>query len=150
MTAPDAYLVEFRNGDVEILDPGDRPGATDFVDAEPLEMLWSVDHGLRCGDETIGVIVVNTAAEIMFPLLNWLWIDTHRVDTWQAMADEIGAPTWEGGWIDDEDMPGDRWDAVEALNDLQDRMESAAADVGLIVESNGDCGMTWCYRRLSA
>jgi hypothetical protein len=140
MTAPDAYLVEFRNGDVEILDPGDQPGAIDFVSAEPLEMLWSVDHGLRCGDETIGVIVVNTAVEIMFPLLTWLGLDTYRVDTWQAMADEIKEPDWTDGWTDGEF-------SAEYLNDLRGQMESAAADVGLIVESNGDCGMTWCYRR---
>lgn len=151
MSAPDAYLVEFRNGDVEILDPDDRPGATDFVEAEPLELLFSVDHGLRCGDETIGVIVVNTAAETMYPLLEWLGHDTYRVDTWAAMADEIGAPKWEGGWIDDEHVvdDADPQGVAEALYDLEDQVRSAAADVGLIVESNSDAGMTWCYRRVA-
>lgn len=134
----EAYLVEYRNGDVEILDGYDRPGAVDFVSAEPLKMLFSVDHGLRCGDETVGVIIASLAAEIMFPLLAWLGLDTYRVDTWQAMADEIGDPSWTGGW----------WDGDAAiLYELRDEMESAAADVGLLVESSSDAGMTWCYRR---
>lgn len=148
----DAYLVEFRNGDVEILDPYDRPGAIDFVEAEPLELLFSVDHGLRCADETDGVIIVSLAAEVMFPLLTWLGCDWTKVDAWAAMADEIGAPRWEGGWIDDEhvDDDADPQGVAEALYDLRDRLERDAGGVGLIVESNGDAGMTWCYRRLSA
>ena len=149
MSAPDAYLVEFRNGDVEILDPDDRPGATDFVEAEPLELLFSVDHGLRCADETDGVITAYLAAEIMFPLLGWLGLDTYFADAWAAMAAEIGRPEWEGGWIEDEENLGDRWTPVEILCDLRERVESAAADVGLVVETNGDAGMTWCYRRLA-
>ena len=147
----DAYLVEFRNGDVEILDPDDRPGAVDFIDAEPLELLWSIDHGLRCADETEGVIIVNLAIEVMFPLLTWLGMDIYRVDTWAAMGDEIGAPRWEGGWIDDDHVvdDADPQGVAEALYDLRDRLERDATDVGLIVESNSDAGMTWCYRRLA-
>ena len=141
----DAYLVEYENGDVEIVDPDEWTGR----DGVPLECLFSVDHGLRCADETDGVIVVNTAAEIMFPLLEWLGMDTHLVDTWAAMAAEIGRPEWEGGWIEDEENLGGRWTPVEILCDLRERVESAAGYAGLVVESNADCGMTWCYRRLA-
>jgi len=139
-----AYLLEtLPYGDHEIA-AGDWPmpefaGATILA---TLELTASYDHGLRTADETAFVIGCEAAACVMVPILCAVWnrpVESFRHDVDYAACLPADVPYSGDGWADD-------LDTSEALYEWSDEMVDAAQDVGWIVESDADCGMTWFYR----
>lgn len=140
------FLAENENGDIEILDYDEMIAASEegpIVNLGRLELLWSVDHGLRTADETAFVVGENAAAEVMIPLMKFLAIgpvDIYSVDYVGALPADVGS--YDGdGWADDPDVS-------QRLYEWSDEMTAAASDAGFIIESSGDAGMTWCYSRI--
>lgn len=136
----DAYRVEFANGDVEYVDASELSNIMDGLDYEtvtPLACIRSWDHGLRSADELAFCIVTEIADWIIRPLMALYGLETDGLDAWATLAVDIGQPDYSGGWIDVEDSG---W-----IYERRDDAESAASDVGVILETSADAGMTWAY-----
>ena len=132
----DALLIETEPyGDREIVDPSDDYWTGEIV--ATLELVRSWDHGARTADELCQSIV----AETMFYVLRPLFILAgcrdvdYGIDPY-AIVDEL-APIGPG-WCDDPDDS-------EVLADMVVEAEGWAADVGMLLETSGECGMTWLY-----
>jgi len=119
----DGFDTYFRS--VHELDDPIESGST----ITPLETLASFDHGLRTADETSAFIPLH---------------ELQRMDLWSMMCAEVLDGTdWTGGWIDvDEDSD----DLGSWVYEWSQEMASAASAAGLIVESDGDAGMTWIFQ----
>ena len=136
-----AYLLETEPfGDYEIAtDLEDYAGATIV---RMLELAASYDHGLRTADETAFVIGCEAAASVLVPILCAAWgrpAESFRWDIDYAACLPADVPYSGDGWADDPDVS-------QALYEWSDEMVNAAQDVGWVVESSADCGMTWFYR----
>lgn len=127
---------------------GDYEVATDLEDYEgstivaTLEQTASFDHGLRTADETAFIVGCEAAASVVAPILCAVWgrpLESFRHDVDYAACLPADVPYSGDGWADD-------LDTSEALYEWSDEMVNAAQDVGWIVESDADCGMTWFYR----
>ena len=131
----DALLIETEHGEREIVDPSDDYWTGEIVAA--LELVRSLDHGARTADELCQSIV----AETMFYVLRPLFILAgckdvdYGIDPY-AIVDEL-APIGPG-WCDDPDDS-------QVLAEMVHEAEGWAADVGMILETSGYCGMTWLY-----
>lgn len=129
------YRIETEHGEREIVDPTDEHWSGEIV--ATLELVRSWDHGMRTADELCQSIV----AETMFYVLRPLFILAgcrdvdYGIDPY-AIVDEL-APIGPG-WCDDPDDS-------QILADMVDEAEGWAADVGMLLETSGDCGMTWLY-----
>jgi hypothetical protein len=137
-TDMDALLVEDRvSGDREIIPPEELEATMVVVDR--LELLFSVDHGLRPADETSFVIGWSLAAEVMIPVMEFM--SRERVEMVDGLAAMNAALeiTYYGGWADN---PDDGWAIIE----WSYAMEMAATDAGLVCDASSDAGMFWCYR----
>lgn len=136
-----AYLLETPPyGDYEIAMELDE--YEDATIVATLEQTASFDHGLRPADETAFVIGCEAAACVMVPILCAVWnrpVESFRHDVDYAACLPADVPYSGDGWADD-------LDTSEALYEWSDEMVNAAQDVGWIVESDADCGMTWFYR----
>ena len=136
-----AYLIETAEGETAVDEyPEDYEGATVLAE---LDCTASYDHGLRPADETASLIGMEAAFCVMAPILCAVW--RKPLDAWQWDVDHYAALQGAGidyageGWADDGDTSG-------ALYEWSDEMVNAAEDVGWIVDSSSDCGMTWFYR----
>ena len=132
----DALLIETEPyGEREIVDPSDEYWTGQIV--ATLELVRSWDHGARTADELCQSIV----AETMFYVLRPLFILAgcrdvdYGIDPY-AIVDEL-APIGPG-WCDDPDDS-------QVLAEMVHEAEGWAADVGMLLETSGDCGMTWLY-----
>lgn len=143
----DAYLIDGADYEIVDADYFSLPFASDVEHGDevtPLLTLWSVDHGLRTGDETSAVIGINCAAEVIGPLIRMCGGDPTSLDWWGTMCTVLDLDGWTGGWLDE--THGDF--AHEGLYEWSRDMESAAGDAGIIVETSADAGMTWGYAPL--
>lgn len=138
-----AYLLETPPyGDYEIAMELDE--YEDATIVATLEQTASFDHGLRPADETAFVIGCEAAASVMVPILCAVWgrpVESFRWGIDYAAALQLGADIDYRGedWADDPDTSG-------ALYEWSDEMVNAARDVGWIIDSSADCGMTWFFR----
>ena len=134
----DALLIETEHGEREIVDPSDDYWTGEVV--ATLELVRSWDHGAR---RTADELAQSVAAETMFYVLRPVLlaagcrVDYGGADPY-AVVDELAPIPHDGGWCED-------LDASEILSELFDEAEGWAADVGMILETSGDCGMTWLY-----
>ena len=134
----DALLIETEHGEREIVDPSDDYWTGEVVAA--LELVRSWDHGAR---RTADELAQSVAAETMFYVLRPVLlaagcrVDYGGADPY-AVVDELAPIPHDGGWCED-------LDASEILSELFDEAAGWAADVGMILETSGDCGMTWLY-----
>ena len=134
----DALLIETEHGEREIVDPSDDYWTGEVV--ATLELVRSWDHGAR---RTADELAQSVAAETMFYVLRPVLlaagcrVDYGGADPY-AVVDELAPIPHDGGWCDDPD-------ASEILSELFDEAAGWAADVGMILETSGDCGMTWLY-----
>lgn len=134
----DALLIETEPyGDREIVDPTDEHWTGEIV--ATLELVRSWDHGARTADE----LAQSVAAETMFYVLRPVLLAAGcRVDYGDAdpyaVVDELAPIPHIGGWCDNPDDS-------QTLSELFDEAAGWAADVGMILETSGYCGMTWLY-----
>lgn len=134
----DALLIETEPyGDREIVDPSDDYWTGEVVGT--LELVRSWDHGARTADE----LAQSVAAETMFYVLRPVLLAAGcRVDYGDAdpyaVVDELAPIPHIGGWCDDPDDS-------QVLAEMFDEAAGWAADVGMILETSSDCGMTWLY-----
>ena len=135
----DALLIETEPyGEREIVDPSDEYWTGEVV--ATLELVRSWDHGAR---RTADELAQSVAAETMFYVLRPVLlaagcrVDYGGADPY-AVVDELAPIPHDGGWCED-------LDASEILSELFDEAAGWAADVGMILETSGDCGMTWLY-----
>ena len=138
----DAVLLVDGYGDRVICDGSElaeQMASIDATELQELDLLASFDHGLRTGDETSAVVGCECAYRVGGTLLTLFGLDLRRVDVWSAMCDALDLGTWSGGWSDEPPA------AAEYLWEWSDDMAMMANNVGLIVETNSDCGMTWVY-----
>lgn len=148
--APDAYQLEHsETGDVEVVSVDDlddyRPDeGWNMVDA--LELVRSIDHGLRTAEGTAAELIAEAAYLIVRPLL--IIAGCHDVDA----VDIMGELFETFGLVDDPTSGctharGD--DLGEYLYEAANyEAEPMLWDCGYIVES--DCGMTWIYRPVTS
>ena len=132
----DALLIETEPyGDREIVDPSDDYWTGEIV--ATLELVRSWDHGVRTADELCQSIVAETMFYVLRPLfvLAGCGDVDYGIDPY-AIVDEL-APIGPG-WCDDPDDS-------QVLAEMVDEAEGWAADVGMILETSGYCGMTWLY-----
>ena len=119
----DAYYVEHDDGERAIVDGYDWTGwETGHTTLAALECLRSYDHGARTAEELDMDRCADGAAYIMSPML--------------ALMLPAGAP-WH---------PGLAHELANAYIVENYHVEPALHDVGYVVESSGDAGMTWVYR----
>lgn len=137
-----AYLLETVEGDQEIT--AELEGFEGAQLLTTLELTASYDHWLRTADETAFVVGCEAAASVMVPILCAVWsrpVESFRWDIDYAAALQLGA---------DIDYRGEDWaddgDTSSALYEWSDEMVDAAQDVGWVIDSSSDCGMTWFYR----
>lgn len=153
----DAYLVEYGDGECAIVNPDDYDydytrsthlGQDVLTIVAALEYLRSYDHGARTAEELDMDRCADGAAYIMSPLLALMlpagapWHPGIAYELAMAYIVENYHMTRRSGlWCceDGEDAQGlfELWDYHVA---------PALCDVGYIVESSGDAGMTWIYR----
>lgn len=150
--APDAYQLEHSvTGDVEIVDRYDlddyQPDeGWNMVDA--LELVRSIDHGLRTAEGTAAELIAEAAYLIIRPLL--ILAGCRDVDAVDIMGELF--KTFE--LVDDPTSGctharGD--DLGESLYEAADyEAEPMLWDCGYIVETSSDCGMTWIYRPVAS
>ena len=132
----DALLIETEPyGDREIVDPSDDYWTGEVVAA--LELVRSWDHGARTADELCQSIVAETMFYVLRPLFVLAGCKDvdYGIDPY-AIVDEL-APIGPG-WCDDPDDS-------QVLADMVHEAEGWAADVRMILETSGYCGMTWLY-----
>ena len=132
----DALLIETEPyGDREIVDPSDDYWTGEIV--ATLELVRSWDHGARTADELCQSVVAETMFYVLRPLfiLEGCKDVDYGIDPY-AIVDEL-APIGPG-WCDDPDDS-------QVLADMVDEAEGWAADVDMLLETSGDCGMTWLY-----
>ena len=132
----DALLIETEPyGDREIVDPSDDYWTGEVV--ATLELVRSWDHGARTADELCQSVVAETMFYVLRPL--FVLAGCKDVDCGidpYAIVDEL-APIGPG-WCDDPDDS-------QVLAEMVHEAEGWAADVGMILETSGYCGMTWLY-----
>lgn len=150
--APDAYQLEHSvTGDVEIVDRYDlddyRPDeGWNMVDA--LELVRSINHGLRTAEGTAAELIAEAAYLIVRPLLIIAGCrDVDRVDVMGELFDVFG--------LDDDPTSGCTHargdDLGESLFEAADyEVEPMLDDCGYLVETSSDCGMTWIYRPVAS
>ena len=133
----DALLIETNHGDREIVDPSDEHWTGEIV--ATLELVRSWDHSARTADELAQSVVAETMFYVLRPVLlaAGCHVDYGDADPY-AVVDELAPIPHIGGWCDNPD-------ASEILSELFDEAAGWAADVGMILETSGDCGMTWLY-----
>ena len=127
----DALLIETEPyGDREIVDPSDDYWTGEIV--ATLELVRSWDHGARTADELAQSVVAETMFYVLRPVLlaAGCHVDYGDADPY-AVVDELA--------------PIPHADASEILSELFDEAAGWAADVGMILETSGYCGMTWLY-----
>ena len=132
----DALLIETEPyGDREIVDPSDDYWTGEIV--ATLELVRSWDHGVRTADELCQSVVAETMFYVLRPLFVLAGCKDvdYGIDPY-AIVDEL-APIGPG-WCDDPDDS-------QVLADMVHEAEGWAADVGMILETSGYCGMTWLY-----
>lgn len=135
----DALLIETEYGDREIVDPADEHRSGEIV--ATLELVRSWDHGARTADELSQSIVAETMFYVMRPVLiaaGCRDVDYLATNPY-AIVDEL-APIGpdSAGWCDDPDDS-------QVLAEMVDEAEGWAAGVGMLLETSGECGMTWLY-----
>ena len=137
-----AYLLETTEGEIEIAaDNWPMPEYAGATILSVLKQTASFDHGLRTADETAFVIGCEAAACIMAPLLCAIW--NRPLDSWRFDVDYVAALPKDlayngSGWADDPDVS-------EWLYEWSDEMVGAAQNVGWVIETSVDAGMTWFY-----
>lgn len=133
----DALLIETNHGDREIVDPSDDYWTGEIV--ATLELVRSWDHSARTADELAQSVVAETMFYVLRPVLlaAGCRVDYGDADPY-AVVDELAPIPHIGGWCDNPD-------ASEILSELFDEAAGWAADVGMILETSGYCGMTWLY-----
>ena len=134
----DALLIETEPyGDREIVDPSDDYWTGEIVAA--LELVRSWDHDVRTADELAQSVVAETMFYVLRPVLlaAGCRVDYGDADPY-AVVDELVQLPHIGGWCGDPD-------ASEILSEMVHEAEGWAADVGMILETSGYCGMTWLY-----
>ena len=127
----DALLIETEPyGDREIVDPSDDYWTGEIV--ATLELVRSWDHSARTADELAQSVVAETMFYVLRPVLlaAGCHVDYGDADPY-AVVDELA--------------PIPHADASEILSELFDEAAGWAADVGMILETSGYCGMTWLY-----
>ena len=133
----DALLIETEPyGDREIVDPSDDYWTGEIV--ATLELVRSWDHGVRTADELAQSVVAETMFYVLRPVLlaAGCRVDYGDADPY-AVVDELAPIPHIGGWCED-------LDASEILSEMVHEAEGWAADVGMILETSGYCGMTYC------
>lgn len=148
--APDAYQLEHSvTGDVEIVDRYDlddyRPDeGWNMVDA--LELVRSIDHGLRTAEGTAAELIAEAAYSIVRPLL--ILAGCHDVDAVDVMGELFETFELEQDRMGTTRAVGD--DLGEYLFETADyEAEPMLWDCGYVVETSADCGMTWIYRSVA-
>ena len=147
---PTAYFVEYSDGERAVVEPFtyyDGPIGSRRVLAA-LECLRSYDHGARTAEELDMDRCADGAAYIMSPVLALMlaagapWHPGLAHELAMAyIVENYHMTRWSGLWCceDGED--------AQRLSELWDyHVEPALHDVGYVVESSGDAGMTWIYR----
>ena len=126
----DALLIETNHGDREIVDPTDEHWTGEII--ATLELVRSWDHGARTADELAQSVVAETMFYVLRPVLlaAGCHVDYGDADPY-AVVDELA--------------PIPHADASEILSELFDEAAGWAADVRMLLETSGDCGMTWLY-----
>ena len=151
----DAYYVEHDDGERAIVDGYDWTGwETGHTTLAALECLRSYDHGARTAEELDMDRSADGAAYIMSPVLALMlpagapWhpglahelANAYIVENYHVTRSEHS-----GLWHCDDSTDTD--DYAQGLRELWDyHVEPALHDVGYVVESSGDAGMTWVYR----
>ena len=126
----DALLIETNHGDREIVDPSNDYWTGEIL--ATLELVRSWDHSARTADELAQSVVAETMFYVLRPVLlaAGCHVDYGDADPY-AVVDELA--------------PIPHADASEILSELFDEAAGWAADVGMILETSGYCGMTWLY-----
>lgn len=159
----DAYLTEYGDGERAIVDPDDYDydytrstylGQDVPTIVAALECLRSYDHGARTAEELDMDRCADGAAYVVSPVLALMlaagapWhpglahelANAYIVEKYHMTRSE-----WSGLWHCDDSTDTD--DYAQGLRELWDyHVEPALHDVGYVVESSGDAGMTWIYR----
>ena len=150
----DAYLVEYDDGERAIIDGYDWTGwETGHTTLAALECVRSYDHGARTAEELDMDRCAEGAAYVMSPLLALMlpagapWhpgLANELAMTY--IVDEYGLTRSDYSGLWHADDPDD----AQWLHELWDyQVEPALHDAGYIVETSGECGMTWIYRQIS-
>ena len=153
--------IECENGDMFIVDEDELDendwfyeNSGNVVLATELELIASFDHGLRAADETSYLIGCECAAqallkfsELLSPVFYSIPLrlsDVQIIDWNEAFRSGTGIDYDGDGWSNTYDDQA--YDTGSYIYERQYEMESLASDFGFIVETNGDCGMTWIYQ----